>query len=124
MARPKYEDFNTSVGWRKTWITSHPFEENHGVNSAERISLNPKIFRSFNSIAFDFWKQKQIACSKNEINDDGSVKIIQETVYDTLSNGKIVARALPGEISQKPVDDQETYLRTNFDKVLEELEKQ
>ena len=53
---------------------------------------------------------------KNEINDDGSVKIIQETVYDTLSNGKIVARALPGEISQKPVDDQETYLRTNFDK--------
>ena len=29
---------------------------------------------------------------------------------------KLVARALPGEIAQIPVDDDETYLRTNFDK--------
>ena len=53
---------------------------------------------------------------KNAINDDGSVKIVTETVYDTLSNGKIVARNLPGEIKQIPVDENETYLRTNFDK--------
>ena len=35
-------------------------------------------------------------------------------IYDTLSNGKIVARNLPGEILQVPVDENETYLRTNF----------
>lgn len=53
---------------------------------------------------------------KNAINDDGSVKIVEETVYDTLSNGKIVARNLPGEIKKVPVDENETYLRTNFDR--------
>jgi gliding motility-associated lipoprotein GldJ len=36
--------------------------------------------------------------------------------YDTLSNGKLIARALPGEIQQESVDENETYLRTNFDR--------
>jgi gliding motility-associated lipoprotein GldJ len=31
-----------------------------------------------------------------------------------LSNGKIIARSLPGEILQVPVDENETYLRTQF----------
>jgi len=55
--------------------------------------------------------------TKNAINDDGSVKIVtvNDIVFDTLSNGKIVARNLPGEILQVPVDDNETYLRNNFD---------
>ncbi len=53
---------------------------------------------------------------KNAINEDGTVKIVQEVEYDTLSNGKIVARVLPGEIEKIPVDENETYLRTNFDK--------
>ena len=53
---------------------------------------------------------------KNVINDDGTVKIVQETVYDTLSNGKIVARSLKGEIARTAVDENETYLRTNFDR--------
>nr|HMQ43875.1 gliding motility lipoprotein GldJ [Mariniflexile sp.] len=56
--------------------------------------------------------------TKNAINEDGSVKIVttDNIVYDTLSNGKIVARNLPGEILQVPVDENETYLRTNFDR--------
>ncbi|WP_298903114.1 gliding motility lipoprotein GldJ [uncultured Psychroserpens sp.] len=55
---------------------------------------------------------------KNAINEDGTVKVItpDEIVYDTLSNGRIVARNLPGEIALVPVDENETYLRTNFDK--------
>ncbi|RKE91012.1 protein involved in gliding motility GldJ [Ichthyenterobacterium magnum] len=55
--------------------------------------------------------------TKNAINDDGTVKIVttDEIVYDTLSNGKIVARNLPGEILKVSVDENETYLRTNFD---------
>ncbi len=54
--------------------------------------------------------------TKNAIGDDGKVKIVTKDsiVYDTLSNGKIIARNLPGEILQVPVDENETYLRTNF----------
>lgn len=56
--------------------------------------------------------------TKNAINEDGSVKIVtsDDIVYDTLSTGKLVARNLPGEILQVPVDENETYLRVNFDK--------
>ena len=56
--------------------------------------------------------------TKNSINDDGTVKVVtpDDIVYDTLPNGKIVARNLPGEILQVPVDENETYLRTNFDR--------
>lgn len=54
--------------------------------------------------------------TKNSINNDGKVKIvtIDDVVYDTLSNGKVVARNLPGEIVQVAVDENETYLRSNF----------
>ena len=56
--------------------------------------------------------------TKNEINDDGSVKVVtpEDIAYDTLSNGKIVARALPGELAQVPIGEMDTYLRTNFSK--------
>jgi gliding motility-associated lipoprotein GldJ len=56
--------------------------------------------------------------TKNMIGADGKIVIItKESIkYDTLSNGKIVARNLPGQIAQVPVDEQETYLRQNFDK--------
>jgi gliding motility-associated lipoprotein GldJ len=56
--------------------------------------------------------------TKNKIGDDGKVTIISTDSigYDTLPNGKVIATALPGQIAQIPVDDNETYLRTNFDK--------
>lgn len=55
--------------------------------------------------------------TKNAINDDGTVKVVttDEIVFDTLPNGKVIARNLPGEIHQVAVDENETYLRTNFD---------
>ena len=54
---------------------------------------------------------------KKAIGEDGKVEILtDQIVYDTLPNGKIVAINLPGEIKEVPVTDQETYLRTNFDK--------
>jgi len=54
--------------------------------------------------------------TKNKIGKDGKLDIItnQNVVYDTLSNGKLVAVYLPGEIAQVSVDDNETYLRQNF----------
>lgn len=55
---------------------------------------------------------------KNKIGEDGKVELVtaETQKFDTLSNGKIVARNYPGEIAQVPVDENETYLRQNFDK--------
>lgn len=55
---------------------------------------------------------------KNKIGEDGKVELItsENIKYDTLANGKIIARNLPGQIAQVPVDQKETYLRQNFDK--------
>ncbi|WP_375252597.1 SUMF1/EgtB/PvdO family nonheme iron enzyme, partial [Dokdonia donghaensis] len=54
--------------------------------------------------------------TKNAIGEDGKVKVVttDSIVYDTLANGSIIARDLPGEILQVPVDEDETYLRTQF----------
>ncbi|EJL66207.1 gliding motility lipoprotein GldJ [Flavobacterium sp. CF136] len=56
--------------------------------------------------------------AKNKIGKDGKIEIVakENIKYDTLSNGKVVARNLPGEIAQVPVDENETYLRQNFSK--------
>jgi gliding motility-associated lipoprotein GldJ len=55
---------------------------------------------------------------KNKIGEDGKVEIVtsENVKYDTLANGKIIARNFPGQIAQVPVDEKETYLRQNFDK--------
>ena len=54
--------------------------------------------------------------TKNALGPDGKVMVVtvDSIVYDTLSNGKIIAVNLPGEILQLPVDEEETYLRSNF----------
>lgn len=53
---------------------------------------------------------------KKAIGEDGKVKVLpqDEIVYDTLPNGKIVAVNMPGEVKMIPVDEEDTYLRTNF----------
>ena len=55
---------------------------------------------------------------KNKIGEDGKAEIVTgETIaYDTLANGRIMARNFPGQIAQVPIDEKETYLRQNFDK--------
>jgi gliding motility-associated lipoprotein GldJ len=55
---------------------------------------------------------------KNKIGEDGKVELVtaETQKFDTLPNGKIMARNFPGEIAQVPVDENETYLRQNFDK--------
>lgn len=52
---------------------------------------------------------------KTAIGEDGKVTILRDSIaFDTLPNGKIVSVNLPGEIKMVPVDEKETYLRTNF----------
>ncbi|MEP3838026.1 MAG: gliding motility lipoprotein GldJ [Algibacter sp.] len=85
-------------------------------NVAEWVAdvYRPIVDDEFN----DFNYYRGNVYTKNALNEDGTVKIVtsDNIVYDTLSNGKVIARNLPGEILQVPVDENETYLRTNFDK--------
>lgn len=85
-------------------------------NVAEWVAdvYRPIVDDEFN----DFNYHRGNVYTKNSIAEDGTVKIVttEDIVYDTISNGKVIARNLPGEIAQVAVDDNETYLRTNFDK--------
>ena len=53
---------------------------------------------------------------KNAIGEDGKATIISpdELVYDTLPNGKIMLKRLPGDLDKIPIDEEETFLRQNF----------
>ena len=68
--------------------------------------------------ANDFNYYRGNVYTKNKIGDDGKVEIVTSETqeFDTLPNGKIMARNYPGEIATVPVDENETYLRQNFDK--------
>ncbi|PSG87340.1 gliding motility lipoprotein GldJ [Aurantibacter aestuarii] len=85
-------------------------------NVAEWVAdvYRPIVDDEFN----DFNYYRGNVYTKNALNEDGTVKIVttEDIVYDTLPNGKVIARDLPGEIATVPVDDNETYLRTNFDR--------
>ena len=65
---------------------------------------------------FNYYRGNQY--TKNKIGADGKIEIVTAAnmEFDTLSNGRIVARRFPGQIAQVPVDERETYLRQNFDK--------
>ncbi len=56
--------------------------------------------------------------TKNKIGEDGKAELVtaETQSFDTLSNGRVMARNLPGQLAQVPVDEKETYLRQNFDK--------
>ena len=68
--------------------------------------------------ANDFNYYRGNVYTKNKIGDDGKVELVtsDNIQYDTVSNGRVIARNFPGQIAQVPVDDKETYLRQNFDK--------
>lgn len=84
-------------------------------NVAEWVAdvYRPIVDDEFN----DFNYYRGNVYTKNEINEDGTVKVVTPdgVVYDTLSSGRIVARALPGQIAQVPIDKMDTHMRTNYD---------
>ncbi len=83
-------------------------------NVAEWVAdvYRPIVDDEFN----DFNYYRGNVYTKHEITEDGTVKVVgqEDIVYDTLSNGKLVARNLPGEIAQVPVTKEDTYMRTNY----------
>ncbi|WP_340066151.1 gliding motility lipoprotein GldJ [Ascidiimonas aurantiaca] len=66
--------------------------------------------------ANDFNYYRGNVYTKTSIGEDGKVEIvsIDNIVYDTLSNGRIVARDLPGELATVPITKEDAYLRPNF----------
>ena len=85
-------------------------------NVAEWVAdvYRPIVDDEFNDFAY----YRGNIYTKNALAGDGSVKVIgtDNFEYDTLTNGKIIAKSLPGQLAKIPVDVDETYLRTNFDK--------
>ncbi|WP_336128284.1 gliding motility lipoprotein GldJ [Mesoflavibacter sp. CH_XMU1422-2] len=85
-------------------------------NVAEWVAdvYRPIVDDEFN----DFNYYRGNVYTKNVITEEGTVKVVttDEIVFDTLPNGDVIARDLPGEIATQPVDEKETYLRTNFDR--------
>ena len=54
--------------------------------------------------------------TKNVIGPDGTVQIVQSNVvYDTLPNGKLRPKALPGQIEKTVLNEGDIFLRTNID---------
>ncbi len=53
---------------------------------------------------------------KEVIGDDGKAEVISpdQLLYDTLPNGKVLLRRIPGQLKQQPIDEEETFLRQNF----------
>ena len=53
---------------------------------------------------------------KNVIGEDGKAITISpdELVFDTLPNGKVLLKKLPGDLVQVAIDEEETFLRQNF----------
>ena len=68
----------------------------------------------FNYFRGNEYEKNKLVKGKVDIVTD-----VKDIKYETLSNGKVIARSLPGQIVQVPVDDNETYLRQNFDKSYE-----
>ncbi|WP_121667860.1 gliding motility lipoprotein GldJ [Mesonia aquimarina] len=83
-------------------------------NVAEWVAdvYRPIVDDEFN----DFNYYRGNVYTKNSIGEDGTVEVLtpDDVIYDTLSNGKIVPRSLPGEIKKEPVTKEDTYLRTQF----------
>ena len=53
---------------------------------------------------------------KSVLGEGGKAEVISpdQLVFDTLPNGKVLLKRLPGELKQMPVDEEETFLRQNF----------
>ncbi|WP_090126240.1 gliding motility lipoprotein GldJ [Lutibacter oricola] len=56
--------------------------------------------------------------TKKMIDAEGKVVIVDDITveYDTLDNGKLVAKALPGSVKYIPISRRDAYMRNNYEK--------
>ncbi len=66
--------------------------------------------------ANDFNYYRGNVFQRDSVDADGRIVTItdEEILYDTLSNGKLIPRNLPGEISKVNVSYEDTYMRPNY----------
>ena len=66
--------------------------------------------------ANDFSYYRGNVFTRDSVDNEGSIITIKDDaiLYDTLSNGKLVPRQLPGDIAKVNVDDQDTFMRPNY----------
>ena len=66
--------------------------------------------------ANDFNYYRGNVYTKSVIGEDGKAVIIaaDQLIFDTLPNGKVLLKRLPGELEQVAIDENETFLRENF----------
>jgi len=66
--------------------------------------------------ANDFNYYRGNVYTKSVIGEDGKASIIaaDQLVFDTLPNGKVLLKRLPGELDEVAIDENETFLRQNF----------
>lgn len=119
-----YGDYSGVAGWSTDGanatneIKSYPPNDfglyDMAGNVAEWVAdvYRPRVDMKMN----DFNYYRGNVYTQNLIGEDGKVVIIgQNNVdYDTLSSGRIVAVGLPGEVKRVPIDEEQTYLRTNY----------
>ncbi|CAL2088250.1 gliding motility lipoprotein GldJ [Tenacibaculum sp. 190524A02b] len=85
-------------------------------NVAEWVS---DVYRPIiDSEANDFNYFRGNIFTKKLINEDGKVVIVGDEVgeieYDTLENGRIVPKDLPGSVKYIPITKEDTYMRRNY----------
>tara|TARA_X000000950_G_scaffold29153_1_gene31469 strand:+ start:2776 stop:4476 length:1701 start_codon:yes stop_codon:yes gene_type:complete len=83
-------------------------------NVAEWVSdvYRPIIDDEYN----DFNYYRGNIYTKSVIGEDGKAEIVpeDELVFDTLPNGKVYLKKIPGNIVEEAIDEEETFLRQNF----------
>ena len=55
---------------------------------------------------------------KEVIGEDGKAEVISpdQLIYDTLPNGKVLLKRIPGQLKKEAIGEEETFLRQNFTK--------
>ncbi len=83
-------------------------------NVAEWVSdvYRPIIDEEYN----DFNYYRGNIYTKTVIGEDGKAEIVpeDELIFDTLPNGKVYLKKIPGNIVEEAIDEEETFLRQNF----------
>ncbi len=121
-----YGDYSGVAGWSSDGamvtneIKSYP-PNDYGLydmagNVAEWVAdvYRDRVDMKLND--FNYFRGNQY--TQNSLNEDGSVELIdyESIEFDTLRTGRVVATGMPGEIKKEEIDDDQIFMRMNFDR--------